>query len=343
MKRLLAILYATSMWSATTTVTQMVVGPNNQPASGQALISISAACNSGGTYVGQQAIMVRFTATPPTGQTNNFSAALVPNDTCVVSGPTPAAWSGTVPYSVGASVTYGTQAWLAIAASTGVAPGTDPAKWELVSTSYSVSWKLAGGPSWTETWIVPTSGTPVSVDSVKVAQANLPTVTGVIVSTGGGGGGPSFSDQETPAGTVDGSNVTFTLASAPNPAISLILFRNGVAQMAGQDYTLSGSTIGFMTAATPQPGDTLLAWYRTTSSGSFSYSDQETPSGTVDGSNATFTLAHVPNPPNGLILFRNGVATMAGGFDYALAGNTITFVTAATPQPGDTLLAWYRY
>ena len=83
-------------------------------------------------------------------------------------------------------MTYGNRAWFAIAPSTGVTPGTDSTKWALTSTSYSVSWTLTGGTSWTETWIVPTSGTPVSVDSVKVAQSDLPTVEGVIVVTGGG-------------------------------------------------------------------------------------------------------------------------------------------------------------
>ncbi|MGD0869099.1 MAG: hypothetical protein ABSB88_06080 [Bryobacteraceae bacterium] len=285
MKRLLAILYATSMWAATTTVSQSVVGPNNQPASGQALIRLSAACKSSGSYVGQQTIAVKFTATPPTGQTNNFNVALIPNDTCIVSGPTPAGWSGTVAYWVGNSVTYGTQTWLAIAASTGVAPGSDPRKWALVSTSYTVSWTLTGGPSWTETWIVPTSGTAVSVDSVKVAQANLPTIAGVILMTGGSGSltytttpgdgqyirwnasmnawqPVTFVDQETVSGTIDGTNVTFTLANAPGPSAGLVLFRNGIVQKAGQDYTLSGNTVTFVTAATPQPDDTLLAWYR---------------------------------------------------------------------------------
>ena len=31
------------------------------------------------------------------------------------------------------------------------------------------------------------------------------------------------------------------------------------------------------------------------------------------------------------------------GLDYTISGNTVTFVTAATPQPADVLLAWYRY
>jgi len=77
-----------------------------------------------------------------------------------------------------------------------------------------------------------------------------------------GGAGPLFSDGEVPGGTVNGNNTTFTLANAPSPAASLALFRNGIAQKATVDYTLTGSTVQFLTGAVPQPGDTLLAWYR---------------------------------------------------------------------------------
>jgi len=72
----------------------------------------------------------------------------------------------------------------------------------------------------------------------------------------------TFVDQETITGAIDGVNVTFALANAPNPPAGLVLFRNGVAQRAGQDYTVSGNTITFVAAATPQPDDTLIAWYR---------------------------------------------------------------------------------
>ena len=92
MHRLLISFVCASMFGATTTVTQPVIGPDGLPASGQALIRISAACKSGDTYVGQRTIPVKFNATPPAGQANNFSVPLVPNDTCVVSGQTPAAW-----------------------------------------------------------------------------------------------------------------------------------------------------------------------------------------------------------------------------------------------------------
>jgi hypothetical protein len=72
---------------------------------------------------------------------------------------------------------------------------------------------------------------------------------------------PSFADDETPAGTIDGVNAVFTLAHSPNPAGSLELFKNGLVQRpAGADYTLAGSTITFVTP--PAALSTLVAWYR---------------------------------------------------------------------------------
>ena len=72
------------------------------------------------------------------------------------------------------------------------------------------------------------------------------------------------------------------------------------------------------------------------------FADQEVPTGTIDGTSATFTLVHPPNPPASLHLQRNGLGLKAT-FDYTLAGGTITFIPQGVPQPGDTLLAWYRY
>jgi hypothetical protein len=71
-----------------------------------------------------------------------------------------------------------------------------------------------------------------------------------------------FVDDEVPAGVVDGANTAFTIANAPSPASSLHVFRNGLLQKAGFDYSLSGLTILFVFAATPQPGDTMLVSYR---------------------------------------------------------------------------------
>lgn len=71
-----------------------------------------------------------------------------------------------------------------------------------------------------------------------------------------------FSESETPAGAVDGTNPTFSLESSPIPARSLQMFRNGVLQKEGLDYTSAGNILTFLPVAIPQPGDVLQASYR---------------------------------------------------------------------------------
>jgi hypothetical protein len=96
------------------------------------------------------------------------------------------------------------------------------------------------------------------------------TYTSVTVDTYGrvtGGTNPTtftsanFVTGETPSGTVNGSNVTFTLANAPT-AGSQELYLNGILleSGAGNDYTISGVTISML--VTPQTGDKLRATYR---------------------------------------------------------------------------------
>lgn len=103
------------------------------------------------------------------------------------------------------------------------------------------------------------------VDSVT-GELTVKKDSGSVVSLEQGGAGGSFGvfqDAETPSGTIDGVNVTFTLAAAPNPAASLMLTKNGIVQKSAVDFTLSVATITFLTGAEPQAGDTLLSWYRT--------------------------------------------------------------------------------
>lgn len=59
--------------------------------------------------------------------------------------------------------------------------------------------------------------------------------------------GTLFADNETPTGTIDGANATFTLDFEPNPTSSLLLWLNGVYQNQGSDYTLSGNVITYTT------------------------------------------------------------------------------------------------
>lgn len=72
------------------------------------------------------------------------------------------------------------------------------------------------------------------------------------------------------------------------------------------------------------------------------FSDAETPSGSINGSNVTFTLAHTPNPSADLQLYLNGQQLIAGASaDYTLSTATVTMASA--PKTGDILIAFYRY
>lgn len=67
---------------------------------------------------------------------------------------------------------------------------------------------------------------------------------------------------------------------------------------------------------------------------------QEVPSGTVDSSNVTFTLAHTPKYPAALHCSLDGLVQKQTT-DYSLSGSTITFVSA--PVTGSTLYCDYVY
>ena len=90
----------------------------------------------------------------------------------------------------------------------------------------------------------------VTVDFVVAAR--------FLTAVGGGGGGATHVADETPAGTIDSANTTFTLASTPTTFMGLYL--NGQKLIrGGEDYSIAGDTITMTTA--PDPGDTLRADY----------------------------------------------------------------------------------
>lgn len=96
-----------------------------------------------------------------------------------------------------------------------------------------------------------------------------------------------FVDNETPSGTQDGVNKTFTLQFSPMPPESLKLFVSkmasgaGVLQIFGVDYILTGATIRYQTA--PSNNDVIRAYYRRrmTQPGASVAGDASMPSGSV--------------------------------------------------------------
>jgi hypothetical protein len=188
-----------------------------------------------------------------------------------------------------------------------------------------------------------------SVNTLNTQVTNLNNSVSALTSTvnslsSGGSSSTVFVDAEKPSGTQNGTNATFVLANTPSPATSLEVYRNGVLQAAGVDYTLSVNSITFLGTAIPQANDVVQAFYRTPGSGTAaSFVDAEVPSGIMNGVNVGFTLANAPNPAMSLRLYKNGIL-LQQNYDYTLTGSSIVFAnTSIAPQPGDTLTAYYRH
>ena len=68
---------------------------------------------------------------------------------------------------------------------------------------------------------------------------------------------------------------------------------------------------------------------------------QETPSGSVNGSNTSFSCAHTPISGSFLLWINGLLQTQGSGKDYTLSGTTITVATP--PATGQTIWAHYWY
>lgn len=76
------------------------------------------------------------------------------------------------------------------------------------------------------------------------------------------------------------------------------------------------------------PGTGAIAW-------------NESPTGLINGTNTVFVLAHLPESPDSLMLFLNGLLQRGAGNDYDIAEHSITFTQA--PILGDLLTVTYAY
>lgn len=69
--------------------------------------------------------------------------------------------------------------------------------------------------------------------------------------------------------------------------------------------------------------------------------NNETPSGTINGTTTTFTLVSAPSPATSLHLYHQGQLIYASGVDYTLTTNSISINVA--PKTGDVLSADYLH
>ena len=80
-------------------------------------------------------------------------------------------------------------------------------------------------------------------------------------NAGTGTSGDFTAIAETPVGTINGSNVTFTLSNTPAASAEVILTLNGLTQRNGIDYTITNTTITF--ASAPATSTEIFAQYNT--------------------------------------------------------------------------------
>jgi hypothetical protein len=136
--------------------------------------------------------------------------------------------------------------------------------------------------------------------------------------------------QEVPAGSVNSSNLTFTLTHTPD-ANSLFLYSNGIYMTNGVDYNVSGNVITFVLA--PITGTKLYAEYTYGQAVGVSSISTQVPVGAIDGVNTVFTITG----QNRFIMLQQNQALLQPGVGFTQVGNTLTLALA--PSIGDVLLA----
>jgi hypothetical protein len=186
---------------------------------------------------------------------------------------------------------------------------------------YTVTYNSRGINQFTEIWAVPASTIVLRVRDVRVSS-------GTVI-----GPPPILS----PIQIGDVTGLTNELSVRPMKGVGFGIGRTAVINQAGQIDAASGN-LGDCVRVDGSSGPCGAGGGTAGSS----FADGEIPSGTINGSNAVFTLAFTPSPASSLELYRNGLF-MLQGTDYQITGNTITFFLASIPRTGDLLVASYRF
>ena len=151
--------------------------------------------------------------------------------------------------------------------------------------------------------------------------------------------------NEVIGGTINGVNTIFTLAGSAVTG-TVELYKNGVRQNPGlgNDYTVSGSTITMATA--PLTGSILLADYSTSTSqftsGVTGFVTNQIPSGTVNGSNTTFTCGN-SYVAGTLEVWINGLKQLPTTHYVETTPTSGVFTMGDAPATGDNVLVNYQH
>lgn len=192
--------------------------------------------------------------------------------------------------------------------------------------------------------------TAVSTDTLTIVRAQSPTTAKSIDANWVVANAMYVDDvmksniatDELLTGTVNGSNTVFTTASS---FTAIQVYKNGVAMHVGDDFTVTGSNQITMVTA-PTTGTKLTATYIIGSqvmiAGSSSLTTDETPTGSVNGSNTSFTTAK-PYVANTLQVYVNGVKQKRGTHFSEVTPTSGTFTISDAPLTGDDVMVEYQF
>lgn len=191
------------------------------------------------------------------------------------------------------------------------------------ATYYTVRFMNGGATMFTDVWAVPPSAGGLEIRQVRVSSQS---------------GGSTPPPPPPASGTLEISDIAGLEAALAARAMRSPLMQANRAAVINAN--------GEIASAAGAPEDCVRADGTTgpcgTGGGTLPQMvDGETPAGAINGVNAVFTLNYAPSPVDSLRLYRNGILLKAG-VDYALSGNTVTFLAGALPETGDVLQASYR-
>lgn len=220
--------------------------------------------------------------------------------------------------------------------------GGTPATALLRAASITVGWTgtlavdRGGSGRGTATAFMPLAGGTTATGAHQSISAG--TTTGQALLYQGAAALPSFGAIN----LAGGANIVSGVLPVANGGTGQSSYLNGeilIGNTTGNTLVKATLTAGTGISITNGGGSITIASTAFTAS---NFVTREVPSGLVNGSNATFTLANTPTAGTEEVYVNGILQNVGAGNDYTISTNTITFLTGAIPQSGDVVLVNYR-
>lgn len=177
------------------------------------------------------------------------------------------------------------------------------------------------------------TGAPSTVVTTLTSDTNG--VVGIVVSGAGTTGNAQVAFEGIASCAFDGATVAGDYVQISSTVA-------GDCHDAGASYPMSNQVLGRVLSTNAAAGSYAIsidaADIVAGPSGSTTFT-QEVPTGTVNSSNTTFTLAHTPKSSSGVLVYLDGLIQSSSV--ASVSGTTITFSSA--PLYGQTVYASYEY